>query len=272
MDELPYYIDTHCHLNFSTFQNDIKQVILKAYDAGVQRILIPGIDLATSKQAVELAEIHSEIFAAVGIHPNEAESWTVETKYELKHLAENPKVVAIGEIGLDYFRNRASKERQKSVLLEQLKLSLEIKKPIIIHNRHASADLWEILQNWQSRLHENKSPIADHPGVFHSFDENLDHAMRIIVKGFMIGINGPVTYKNAIERQNLARELPIESLLLETDAPFLPPHPHRGERNEPVFITLIAAKIAKLREMDISELASTTTRNANRLFNWSESV
>lgn len=264
------YTDTHCHINFDTFDADRNRVIERARQAGLIRILIPGVDLETSRSAIRLAEAVPEIYAAVGVHPNSAQEWNSQTRTELKDLAAHPKVVAIGEIGLDYYRDNTSKDLQKEVLLEQLSLAAEVKLPIVLHNRIATDDILDLLSNWQSELKLTKSQLLMRCGVLHSYSEDLDAALTAINLGFSIGINGPVTFKNASNLQLLVKSLPIESILIETDAPFLTPHPKRGQRNEPSYVVRVAEKIAELKGMQLAEVQDITTANAERLFHWRE--
>lgn len=258
--------DTHCHLNLNNFAEDLAEVLLRAHQAGVSRILVPGIDLQTSQQALDLAEKHPEIYAAVGIHPNDGLTWTEETLPRLRQLAAHPKCVAIGEIGLDYYRDRCPRDLQQTIFQAQLKLAGEMNLPVIIHNREALPDLWPILASWQRQLAADRSPLAGRPGVLHSYEGTLEGAHMAIQHNFRIGLNGPVTFKNAAERQFVAAGLPGSSILLETDAPFLTPHPQRGKRNEPSFLQFINTKVAALREVSADHLAETTFQNADQLF------
>lgn len=262
------FVDTHCHLNFNLFEPDLDQVLERAWENGIQRILMPGIDLDTSRQVISISERHPNLFAAVGIHPNDALSWDDRTLSELRAMSRHPRVLAIGEIGLDYYRNRAPRELQVQILQSQMELAAEIGKPIIIHSRDSIHNLWPILSSWQFILSQLGSPLAQSPGVLHSYDGDISTALKALEQGFMIGISGPVTFRNAITRQELVAALPLNGLLLETDAPFLTPHPMRGRRNEPAYIPLIAEKIAELHAQPISVVAEITTRNANRLLGW----
>jgi TatD DNase family protein len=265
-------VDTHCHLNLNLFQSDLPEVLERARQNGVERILVPGIDVATSRLAIQLCEQYPILSAAVGVHPNDALTWSEESLAELTEMAQSPHVVAVGEIGLDYYRNFAPADLQKEILIRQLALAAEIRKPVILHSRNALADLWQILLSWSDDLVRRKSSLASQPGVFHSFEGDLPTAREVIQAGFMVGIGGPVTFKNAQDRQALVKQLPLESLLIETDAPYLAPHPFRGQRNEPGYVLLIAEKIAQLHNRPVSEIAAITTRNANRIFGWRPSV
>jgi TatD DNase family protein len=260
--------DTHCHLNFEAFDLDREQVIERARKVGIAKILNPGVDLATSQSAVKLAEEYIEVFAAVGIHPNSATEWNRNTLKELKSLASHPKVVAIGEIGLDYYRDFAPKDEQKRVFLEQLALAAEMNLPVVIHNRQASVDMINLLSEWCVQLEAAGVELVARPGVLHSFSADSFTADKALSIGFMIGISGPVTFHNAANLQSLVELLPTERLLIETDAPFLAPHPLRGQRNEPAYVVKIAEKISSLHEISLEEVANITTANAERLFNW----
>lgn len=261
--------DTHCHLNYHSFDDDLSAVVERASENGLTRIMIPGIDVAACRKAVEIAIRFSNCYAAVGIHPNDANTWNAGTIGELRALAnQSKKVLAIGEIGLDYYRDRSSPDLQKTILREQLALARELNLPIIVHIRETMEDSFNILFEWHSQLVEEKHPLALHPGVFHAFPGTWEEGSQAIKHNFMIGVGGPVTFKNANDRRALVKELPLESLLLETDAPFLTPHPYRGKRNEPAYIPLIAKKIAEVKEISLEDLSKITTKNAKQLFQW----
>lgn len=267
--------DTHCHLNFDSFNSDREAVLERAREAGVERILNPGVDLVTSQAAVNLAESHPEVFAAVGVHPNDALSWDDDTPGQLRELAKHPKVAAIGEIGLDYYRNQTPHELQKRVFRDQLSLAAEAVLPVVIHlrnadsqDRQATADVLFILSEWKSELARVGLPLEEWPGVLHSFSDDEEAARQAIQMNFRIGITGPVTFRNAPVLQHLAGSLPLDHLLIETDAPFLTPHPYRGKRNEPAFVRFVADKIGQVRSLSIEVVAEATSTNAKRLFNW----
>jgi TatD DNase family protein len=262
------FVDSHCHLNLNLFENDLPEILARAAQQGVERILVPGVDLETSRRAVQLSVAYPQLAAAIGIHPNDATSWTENSLSELKELAKSPKVAAIGEIGLDYYRNFAPIDLQKEVFLAQLVLASEIQKPVVIHSRQSIQDLWEILLSWHQELEKGHCLLANHPGVLHSYDGDLETALEACRLGFMIGISGPVTFQNAKERRALVSKIPLASILIETDAPYLTPHPFRGRRNEPGYVVFIAEKIAELHQRTISEVAAITTENAERIFRW----
>jgi len=262
------YTDTHCHLDFDRFEKDRPQVLKRAWNAGLVWILNPGIDLPTSQAAIDLAQKHPDrISAAVGIHPNYGQPWTEQILTAVRTLAGHKGVVAIGEIGLDYYRQYTPFAQQRRMLEAQLNLAQELTLPVILHNRDASKDLLQMLKDWHQGLVQSNHPLAERPGVLHSFSAGHETAAAAIEMGFYIGISGPVTFNNAGERKTITRNLPIERLLLETDAPFLTPHPHRGKRNEPAFIPLIAEEIARLHNTSPKEIAEITCLNAQRLFN-----
>lgn len=263
-------IDTHCHLDFNVFDIDRDEVVSRARTAGIVRIINPGVDLATSGTVVELAAKVPEVFAAVGIHPNEVRSLDEIQNGMLERFLKMPKVVAVGEIGLDYFRERTERGFQIAAFEAQLKLAEEVGLPVIVHNRAATEETLHILSSWVSHLKDIKPGLAKKPGVLHSFSGNLEEAERAVDLGFMIGITGPVTFPKAVDTQRLVSILPLESLFVETDAPFLTPHPWRGKRNEPGYVKYTAEKIAALRGIDIETVAEITTANANRIFNWGE--
>ena len=262
--------DTHCHLDFAAFDQDRELVIARAREAGLVRMLNPGIDIITSQAALRLTEQYDEVYAAVGIHPNSAGLWKDETYKELVELASYSKVVAIGEIGLDYYRNGAPAEEQRRVFSAQLDLAAKMGLPVILHNRDASEEMMAILDGWVDELSKRKSKLTERPGVLHSFSGDLAMAEWAVGRNFLLGFTGPVTYRNAEQLRQVVVKVPLENLLIETDAPFLTPHPYRGERNEPAHVALIAGKIAELRTIEMKEAAEATTRNAGRLFCWRE--
>jgi TatD DNase family protein len=279
--------DTHCHLDLEKFDLDRQAVLERALRADVTRILIPGLSLPSSRVAVKLAESHPMLSAAIGVHPTEAATWNELTNNELKALASGPsgtydasKVVAIGEIGLDYYWNSAPYAIQKNILRLQLDLAAELGLPVILHMREAkdapheecAGDLLQILEAWISGLRSGENPLAERPGVLHSFSGSLETARRALGLGFSIGVTGPVTFENAHARQAIIAALPLDHILMETDAPFQAPHPYRGKRNEPAYVRLIADKIALLHSCSLAEVAQITSENAARLFAWKETA
>jgi len=282
--------DTHCHLDFNKFDDDRDAVIQRALDAGITRILIPAMNFESSLAGIQLSELSQNIFAAVGFHPTDLDKWDISSIENLRGLIlphPNPspaargtqgKIVAIGEIGLDYYWVKEADKRahQRDVLKQQFKLAQTVNKPVIIHMREendawfgqASFDLLEILSEWHKELLEQDHPLKDKPGVLHSYNGNLETAQKAIALNFYIGVTGPVTYKNADEKRNIIKQLPLTQLLIETDAPFLTPVPKRGKRNEPAFVAHIADKIAEIHNTTREQVAEITTANANRLFGW----
>ncbi len=262
------YSDTHCHLDFDRFDDDRDIVIQRAVEKGLSRMLVPGVDLASSRAAVALAENNAPVYAAVGVHPNYGSSWSDAVYNQLAELADHPKVVAIGEIGLDYYWDETPKPLQWKMLKSQLALAAEMQMPVIIHNREAYEDVAEILLDWQKDLAESQSPLAEKPGVLHSYSGNIIQAEKLLSAGFYLGITGPVTFKNAQELQVVASETPETRLLIETDSPYLTPHPNRGKRNEPAYVVYVAEKIATLRGVSPKAVGEFTSRNAKILFDW----
>jgi TatD DNase family protein len=270
--------DTHCHLDFNKFDEDRQAVIRRAVEVGVTRILIPALDLESGLSAIKLAESHPNIFAAVGFHPTDLDKFSEKAFDEIEQLASHPKVVAIGEIGIDYYWVKEREERafQLEALRRQLALAASVNKPVVIHMREeddawlaqASLDLLQILSEWHRELQAEAHPLAERPGVLHSFNGNLETAQKAIALNFYIGVTGPVTYKNAEEKRNIIKQLPMTQILIETDSPFLTPVPHRGKRNEPAFVIYIADKIAEIHGITREQVADITARNAARLFGW----
>ena len=269
--------DTHCHLDYDKFDSDRDAVIQRAKDMGLIRILVPGLDHRSSKDAVQLAELNPMVCAAVGFHPTDLDKFSEEAFDEIRELSKHPKVVAVGEIGLDYYWVKEEEKRafQHEALKRQLAFAEEIGKPVVIHMREendawfgqASIDLLEILTGWQGKL---QGQLSEKPGVLHSFNGNLETAQKALTLNFYIGVTGPVTYKNAAEKRQIIRQLPLERVLIETDAPFLTPVPHRGKRNEPAYVGHIADKIGEIHSISPAEIAEITTANAARLFAWGD--
>lgn len=219
---------------------------------------------------MSLAEKYKEVYAAIGVHPNSALSWDSSSLDELRELAVAPSVVAIGEIGLDYYRDHSPHQLQKKIFRAQLDLASELNLPVIIHNRQATDDILEILRNWYKLLSIRQSSLQERPGVLHSFSDDDSIARNMFSYNFMIGITGPVTFKNAHNLQRTISKLSLDNILIETDSPFLTPHPHRGSRNEPTYVKLIADKIAQLQGLSVENVEKITTANSDRMFNWRE--
>jgi TatD DNase family protein len=255
-------IDSHAHLDMDDFAADRDPVIKRAVQGGVARIVTIGIDLASSKKAIEIAKKYDFIYATVGYHPHNADEADPRDLEKLRALASEPKVVAWGEIGLDFFRRHSPPEKQVKAFERQLDIASEQGLPVIIHDRDAHTDLLRIL----------KSRKRQYRGVIHCFSGNYDLAMALIELGFCISFPGTVTYKNAVDTQAVATRIPLESLLVETDCPYLTPLPFRGKRNEPLYVKHTAEKIAQLRQLDFEELAQAISANTIRLFNLPETL
>jgi len=251
--------DTHCHLDFEAFDADRAAVIERAGAAGVGRLLNPGTSLASSRAAVQLAGRHSALYAAVGIHPNEKVEYHHEVLHELKLLAGQPRVVAIGEIGLDYYRDAVDRAVQREKFEVQLGLAAACSLPVIIHCRAAYADARAIVAAW---------PAAHRAGVFHSFSGSAEDLDELLDLGFSIGITAPVTYPKSQTLRQLVGAIPLDRLLIETDAPFLPPQSRRGQRNEPSLVAEVAAAIAAELKLENSQVAAATSANAAAMFGW----
>ncbi|NPV66906.1 MAG: TatD family hydrolase [Anaerolineae bacterium] len=261
----PALIDTHCHLDFESYDGDRPAVLFRAREAGVIAVINPAVDLASSAAICQLAASEPLIFGAVGIHPNSSTDFVAAQVDELRALARQPRVVAIGEIGLDYYRDRSPRQTQHRALEAQLELAAALALPVILHNREATADVLAILRGWVGSLPADH-PLRGRPGVLHSFSGTADDAAQAVELGFYVGITGPITFKNADALRRVAAALPDDRLLIETDGPFLTPHPHRGERNEPAYVRLVADRIAGVRLSAYETVAAQTTRNAIRLF------
>ena len=250
------FIDSHAHIQLSQFNRDRDAVLKRAHEAAVTNILIIGFDMQTSLGAVELAEKHTHIYATVGMHPHDAKDLTPEILKTFRELAAHPKVIALGEMGLDYYRNLSPRPVQKAAFEEQLDLAEETQMPIVIHNRDAYMDILPILEARQGRIQ----------GVLHCFTGDVELMHRGLAIGFHIGIGGIVTYKNATDVQAVAQEVPEDRLLIETDCPWLAPQFRRGKRNEPAYVRAVAEKIAELRRTSVEAIGKTTTENFKTLF------
>lgn len=252
-------IDTHCHLDDQRYNEDMLEVLQRAKEEGVERFIIPGADPKTLERAVELSEAHEEIYFSVGVHPYDAHAYD---KSFLEPFVTHEKCVAIGECGLDYFRLpesqeeiEAEKKLQKEVFIDQILWAKELKLPLIVHVRESSADSLEILTEY----------AGEEGGVLHCYnaDESL---LKLAKKNFYYGIGGVLTFKNARKLVNVYPKIPTNRLLIETDAPYLTPHPHRGKRNEPSYCNLVLSKMHELSELEKNELMQVTTENTKRLF------
>lgn len=249
--------DTHVHLNVEQFEGEVAETIERAKEAGVDYMTVVGFDRETIPKAIELAETYDFIYAAVGWHPVDAVDMTDEDLAWIEELADHPRVVALGEMGLDYHWDKSPKDVQKEVFRRQIHLAKKVNMPIIIHDREAHDDIVDLLEE------ENAGEVG---GIMHCFGGTVETAKRCMDMNFYISFGGPVTFKNAKLPKEVSREIPMDRLLVETDCPFLAPHPYRGKRNEPAYVKLVAEKIAELKEIPYEELAEQTTKNAKQLF------
>ncbi|SFV59161.1 Putative deoxyribonuclease YcfH [hydrothermal vent metagenome] len=252
-------IDTHCHLDDSRYRDDIEEVIDRAVSQGVEKFIIPGADPSTLHRAIELAEQYDNIYFAVGVHPYDAKNYN---RNSLKPFVAHKKCIAIGECGLDYYRLPKSeddiveeKRLQREVFIDQIEWAKELDKPLIIHIRESTKDSLELLKLY----------AGDRGGVLHCYNAHED-LLKLADKNFYYGIGGVITFKNAKKLINVYPKIPIEKLLIETDAPYLTPHPKRGERNEPLYTRLVLEKMSTISEMPIDKLESIVRANSHRLF------
>lgn len=253
----PPVSDTHVHLDLDAYDGDREDVVARARAAGVGLMINVGFDLATSRASIALAEAHEFIYASVGVHPHDAATVTDEILEELRRLAAHPKVVAVGETGLDYHRDLSPRDAQKSAFRSHIRLARDVGLPLIVHNREALRDVLRIV---------DEEGVPEAGGVMHCFPGDTAYAEEATGRGFHVGVGGPVTYSARGRLVGVARSVPLNRLLLETDAPWLPPVPHRGKRNEPAYVALVARAVADIRGLSVADLARATTGNALRLF------
>lgn len=261
-------IDVHCHLNFPQYTDDLDNVIEKAKNAGVEKIINVGTSIEASQKVIELAKKYDNLYAIVGIHPHDAERSPDNWEETLNLMAREEKVLGIGEIGLDYYQHEVGisvdHNVQKEVFEKQIEIAHQNNLPIQIHNRQAGEDIVEILK-------KNSSKLRKLPGMFHCMSGDLNHLKNVLELGFYVGYDGNITYSGiakgeTTELSELIRNTPIERIVTETDAPFLTPIPHRGSRNEPSYVIIVANSIAEIKSLDVSLVAEKTTENARRLF------
>lgn len=251
------YVDSHTHLFFHNFDEDRDEVIQRALDAGVKYMLVPGTDLDTSKQAIDLAEKYESIYAAVGIHPHDTKDWDDSIISELRDLAKYEKVIAIGEIGLDYYYDFSPKEKQIIAFEKQIELALELNLPIIVHNRDSNEDVMEFARKYKD---------SGLKAQYHCFAGSVKDARELIELGHYISFTGNVTFKKADSIREVLSRVEVENLLLETDSPFLTPVPYRGKRNEPANIPIIAETFAQIHKLTTDDIARATSWNTYKLF------
>ena len=247
-------IDTHCHLNDPRFDTDSFEAISRAREEGISSVVVVGYDMPSSEKAVIMAGMQECIYAAVGVHPHDSNGYSILTEVRLHDLARNPRVLAIGEIGLDYHYDHSSRDEQTAAFTAQLQLAMKLSLPVIVHCREAYDDTLKMLED------------SETVGVMHCWAGTAQQAERTLKAGYYLGFGGIVTFKNGKQLMEIARAIPLDRILLETDAPYLAPVPHRGRRNEPSYLRFIAREIADARNIPMEELCSATDANARRLF------
>ena len=277
--------DTHCHLDLDRFGDDRQEVIDRALLTGIQKMLVPAINLESAERIFHLVATNPAIYGAVGIHPNDADSWNQGSAASISRLVEldrathlSPKIVAIGEIGLDHYWKDVAPAVQESALREQLELAARFELPVVLHMREhgdasegsCSATLLPIIREWVEGLKHDGNKLASRPGVFHSFSGSKLVAQQALDLGFYIGVTGPVTYKSAEQKVEVVKSIPLDRILIETDSPFLAPVPFRGKRNEPAYVQYVANAIANIFGINPQEAATITADNAARLFAWED--
>lgn len=249
-------IDSHAHLDEERFDEDRDELIKSLKENAISYVINPSSDMETSRRVVELSNKYDNIFAAVGIHPHDAEGFKEEDLDELRELSKDERVVAIGEIGLDYYYDNSPREIQKEVFRKQLQLSHELDLPVIIHTRDAMGDTYDILKEFEGRVR----------GVMHCYTGSIEMAEKFMKLGFYISIAGPVTFKNAVNVREMAKQIPLERLLIETDSPYLAPVPNRGKRNDPTNVRYVADMLANLKEIQIDKIIEHSRENTVKLF------
>lgn len=256
-DASPLLADTHCHLNHHDFAADLPDVLARARLAGVERIVCAGFDIESSVEAVRRAHESPMVYATAGIHPHDASKFGPDDEERLMRLCREERVVAVGETGLDYHYDLSPRDVQQRVYRLHIRMAQELDLPLVIHSREAGDDILDILED---------EGMPDRGAVLHCFSGDVDMARRALGIGCYLGIAGPITFRNADDFRRMVQGLPLGSLLIETDAPYLAPHPHRGKRNEPAYARLVAEKLAEVKGFPLSEVTSATTSNAVRLF------
>ncbi len=249
--------DTHAHLDDPGYAEDFDEIIARIQSSGISRVTNVGYDLTSSERSVKLAQDYDFIYAAIGIHPHNAAEATDESWAKLVLLAKQPKVLAWGEIGLDYYRDLSPRSVQKEVFIHQIELANEVGLPIVIHNRDAHQDVLEIVKTHPPKF----------GGVFHCYSGSWEMAKVLLNQGFYLSFAGPLTYKNARHTVEVAVHAPMDRILVETDSPYLTPEPRRGKRNEPTYVREIVTKLAEIKNLSFEEIASQTMRNAETIFN-----
>lgn len=247
-------IDTHSHIDLPDF-DDLDFVIKKADEFGVKKIVLPSVDRSSFEKVIEISEQYENVYCALGIHPTEAQGAKEDDFDRIVELAKHEKVLGIGECGLDYYWDKTYVEEQKEVFSKQIEIAKKLKLPLLVHDREAHKDTFDMLKG-----------IKEIPVIMHCFSGSLEFARECIKEGFYIALGGVVTFKNAKKAHEIAKEIPLEYLLLETDAPYLTPEPYRGKRNEPAYVKFVAEKIAEIRGISYEEVTQATTQNARNVF------
>lgn len=249
-------VDSHCHIDDEKFNLDRDELIANFENEDIDFLVDPAIDVKSSMEIVKIAQNNERIFCAVGIHPHEVDDVTDEDIEKIYELSFEDKVVAIGEIGLDYYYDNSPREKQKEVFRKQLEIAKKRKLPVIIHTRDSMGDTYDILSEFKGEV----------IGVMHCYTGSLEMAKRFMELGYYISISGAVTFKNAVNVREMAKNIPLESIMVETDSPYLTPEPNRGKRNEPKYVHFVAQKVAEIKEMEVNDLIYHTNSNARNLF------
>lgn len=250
-------IDTHSHINFDEYMEDFDSLLDEMKQEEIEKVIIPGVEPSTFDEIIDLCQKDEMLYCAIGIHPSEFETYNDDVEKRIYELCKNQKVVAIGEIGLDYHYCPETKDEQKAIMHKQLKIAQELKLPVLIHDREAHQDCFDIVGEYDLKS-----------VVFHCFSGDKEFAIKCVEKGYYIAIGGVVTFKNAKDLKEVATYIPLDKLLLETDAPYLTPVPYRGKRNSPKYLKYIAQEIADLRGISVEQVKEITTQNAKRIFNF----
>ncbi|MCI5997357.1 MAG: TatD family hydrolase [Peptoniphilaceae bacterium] len=253
-------VDSHCHIDDERFDSDREELISLFEENEIDFLIDPASDVNSGRKILELVKKYDKIYGAVGIHPHEVEGITQKQLDEIYEMSFAKKIVAIGEIGLDYYYDNSPKDKQKEIFRKQMEIAKKRKLPVIIHTRDAMGDTYDILSEFRGEV----------IGVMHCYTGSLEMAKRFMELGYYISISGAVTFKNAVNVREMAKEIPLDNLLVETDSPYLTPEPHRGKRNEPKFVRLVAEKIAELKNMEVNDLIYNTNSNARNLFSIEE--
>lgn len=251
------FIDSHAHLFLPNFKDDLDEIITRAKDNGLKYIIVPATDIETAKQTIELTKKYEMVYGAAGVHPHDTKEWSDSFIPQIEELAKNEKIVAIGEIGLDYYYDFSPREKQIDAFKAQIELALKLDLPIIVHNRESDEDIMNIIRSYKG---------SGLRGQFHCFNGSIEDAKELIELGHLISFTGNITFKKADTLRETLKSIPAEYLLTETDSPFMTPVPHRGKRNEPVYVKLVAEKIAEVHNISVEEVNSIAENNIYKLF------